>query len=589
VAFSPDGQTILTGGTDNAARLWDAATGRSLGLPMRHGGLVQAVAFSPDGQTLLTGSDDTTARLWQAATGRPVGPVLRHEGMVRAAAFSPDGQIILTGSDEKTARLWDAATGRPLGVPMQHQGRLWGVAFSPDGQTIVTGSEENTARLWDAATGRLLAACWQHQSVVRAVAFSPDGKTVLTGSSDHTARLWPVNPSLEGTPEQIGLALSVLTGLELGTNGALRTLDPETWEERRRQLPDLPSAWWKPDRLLPPAGSWHNIQAAESEQQGHAFAASWHLNDLITRDPGNWLWHARRGRLRLLGGDLSQARADYARASACDPSSQLQDWYRHQLTDCRATRHWQAARWYADRLLARFPAEADLYAVRAEIAAGLGQPAEAQADVARAVELGATPALVSRVTRQAAVAQGAGAIRDWLILAPVPLRAGQTGAQGLHQVQDPREANLRPRAGDRVRTGGTDLVWQELHLGPDFAIDFTAVTPADQGVAYAVCYCIADTDRHGLSLLVGSDDEAKIYLNGKEIYQSRAIRGVTPDEDTVEGMALRAGTNVLVFKVVNEGGPWGGCVRFVERTGLPAKGIRTCLAPDGGLGLAPGN
>jgi WD40 repeat protein len=66
------------------------------------------VAFSPDGQTVLTSSHDATARFWDAATGKPVSPPLPHDRVVNTAVFSPDGRQALTGSNDKTARLWEA-------------------------------------------------------------------------------------------------------------------------------------------------------------------------------------------------------------------------------------------------------------------------------------------------------------------------------------------------------------------------------------------------------------------------------------------------------------------------------------------------
>src|SRR5262249_40058188 len=82
-----------------------------------HPGSVLAVAFSPDGQTVLTGSSDGTARLWNAATGKPVAQPLQHQKGVNAVAFRPDGRAVLTGSWDRTARLWDAASGQPAPLP----------------------------------------------------------------------------------------------------------------------------------------------------------------------------------------------------------------------------------------------------------------------------------------------------------------------------------------------------------------------------------------------------------------------------------------------------------------------------------------
>jgi len=78
---------------------------------------------------------------------------------------------------------------------------------------------------------------------------------------------------------------------------------------------------------------------------------------------------------------------------------------------------------------------------------------------------------------------------------------------------------------------------------------------------------------------VGCDDEAKIYLNGKEIYRNEIARACVPDQDEVAGIEFRAGLNVLVFKVVNEILGWQGSVRFADAAGQPLKGIRVTLDP----------
>jgi hypothetical protein len=98
-------------------------------------------------------------------------------------------------------------------------------------------------------------------------------------------------------------------------------------------------------------------------------------------------------------------------------------------------------------------------------------------------------------------------------------------------------------------------------------------------VAYAVTYIQSETAHTGLLMNVGSDDEARIYLNGKQIYRSDAVREYAPDQDVVPGVELTAGLNVLIFKVVNETTEWQGSVWFTNAAGQPVQGIRVTLAP----------
>ncbi|WP_442957401.1 WD40 repeat domain-containing protein, partial [Phormidium sp. CCY1219] len=71
-----------------------------------HQDSVYAVAFSPDGETIVSGSGDGTLRLW-TRQGEPIGEPLRgHQNRVWAVAFSPDGETIVSGSWDGTLRLW---------------------------------------------------------------------------------------------------------------------------------------------------------------------------------------------------------------------------------------------------------------------------------------------------------------------------------------------------------------------------------------------------------------------------------------------------------------------------------------------------
>ena len=70
VAFSPNGQQLVSGGADHAVALWDVASRQLVRFISNDtGSIVEAVAFSPDGRTVVTGSDDGSVVLW--ASRRP--------------------------------------------------------------------------------------------------------------------------------------------------------------------------------------------------------------------------------------------------------------------------------------------------------------------------------------------------------------------------------------------------------------------------------------------------------------------------------------------------------------------------------------
>ena len=85
-AFSPDGQRIVTKPRSKGHSM-DVSDGHALNL-LEHSLAVECVAFSQDGQLIITGCVDQTAKVWNADSGRLLLTLKGHSAGVDAVAFS---------------------------------------------------------------------------------------------------------------------------------------------------------------------------------------------------------------------------------------------------------------------------------------------------------------------------------------------------------------------------------------------------------------------------------------------------------------------------------------------------------------------
>lgn len=202
VAFSPDGDMMVTGGKNGEAFLWSARTGQLI-TPLRPGTgtKIYSVTFSANGALVAAGASNGSIYLWSAATGQLVDTATDPDGAeIDWVEFSPSGTTLASAgsgsvylwhiaSDGRTARL-SRTLADPLGVA------VWSLAFSPDDRTLAAGDYHNVACLWNLSTGAATPLMLPGpggkgtDQPVTAVAFSPDGTTLATGYQDGQVYLW---------------------------------------------------------------------------------------------------------------------------------------------------------------------------------------------------------------------------------------------------------------------------------------------------------------------------------------------------------------------------------------------------------------
>jgi len=192
--FDPKGTHVFATAEDRAIIRWALSDGKKTEFKA-HDSWVRGLAFSKDGETLVTGGLDDTLIWWPAKEEKPepIRKVKAHAGWIRAIDVSPDGKLLASGGNDRILKLWNLADGKLVREMVGHELDIYSVMFHPDGKHLLAGDLMGHIRQWEIATGKEIRKFEAkdlhtynggqrvHYGGVRSLALSPDGKHLIAG------------------------------------------------------------------------------------------------------------------------------------------------------------------------------------------------------------------------------------------------------------------------------------------------------------------------------------------------------------------------------------------------------------------------
>ena len=204
LAFSPDGQTIATGGHGNPIALWNVSDAKSeyLSIPTKH--LNCALDFSTDGKHVLT-IDATGQLMYRDATTFDITKPLLQVDLnpsvlvppylhLRRIAMdiSPDHSTFAIGTTNGVIEIWNLETQSSVTV-QAHTKAIRELSFTPEGNQLLSIGQDTDVHLWDLATLQRKATAKLEEmpgpSWSAVAEYSPRGDVIAIGAQGHLSIL----------------------------------------------------------------------------------------------------------------------------------------------------------------------------------------------------------------------------------------------------------------------------------------------------------------------------------------------------------------------------------------------------------------
>ncbi|KAM9088642.1 periodic tryptophan protein 2 homolog isoform 2-T3 [Megaptera novaeangliae] len=192
LAYSPDGQYIVTGGDDSKVKVWNTLSGFCFITFTEHSSGVTGVTFTTTGYVIVTSSMDGTVRAFDLHRYRNFRTFTSpRPTQFSCVAVDSSGDIVSAGAqDSFEILIWSMQTGRLLDVLSGHEGPISGLCFNPMKSVLASASWDRTVRLWDMADSWRTTETLALTSDALAVTFRPDGAELAVATLNSQITFW---------------------------------------------------------------------------------------------------------------------------------------------------------------------------------------------------------------------------------------------------------------------------------------------------------------------------------------------------------------------------------------------------------------
>lgn len=523
VSWSPTGTEIASSSFDGSIKLWDAQRPLDSALPLNSHGNIEHLAWNPvDSNKLAICWSEGVVEIWDRQHANSVA--IRADGTyLRSATWRPDGTELATASADGLIRIWDPSDSDKPPRRLDHGHELLTISWDPSGHWLASAGLDHRVALWDAATGERRHWHTGHRAPVCTLDWQADGQRVATGSRDGSIKIW-----------------NALSGELI-----------RTYEQHRAPVV---SVAWNPHRQLLASASIIPIIHLWDAQSGELLRTL-HGH---TSEPSQLVWNPEGRRLASVGRDdqikLWSAESDREILSLESRQSRLTSlsWSPDGSAiatagEDRIVKIHDASTGY---LIGRSPkllgeldrrpnlvAGANAFLLRAQVYQGLLDWTHTGENLAEYLKLASLP---------------------WIVLDAYVSKPYHVPNAGLFVSDDEETAIVHS-----AELPSNASAWRRLDDSHQGVIDLSACINGRNDTSVYVLFPVFTAAEQPASILLGSDDDARVWLNQKMVYEFVGSRSAQPDQDIIP-IRFKVGWNWILVEVANRTGDHGLYLRLSQ-------------------------